>query len=304
MSDYHIPVLLNESVDGLNISPNGIYVDVTFGGGGHSVEILKKLTGGRLYAFDQDSDAEANIPDNKRIIFTHGNFRYLKNYLNYYGVQHIDGLLADLGVSSHHFNDPERGFTYRADTELDMRMNRNGKLTAETVINEYDSEKLSSVFWEYGELHQSRKLAATIIQYRSSKRIVTTAELISAIEILIPKQAENQFLSKVFQAIRIEVNHELESLEEMLTSAAGMLNPGGRLVIISYHSLEDRLVKNFMRWGNTREQPAKDIYGNSSEPFRLISKKAVVADDDELKVNPRARSARLRIAEKKQDARN
>lgn len=299
MSEYHIPVLLNESVDGLNISPHGIYVDVTFGGGGHSSEILKRLTDGKLFAFDQDEDAEKNIPDDEKFFFILGNFRYLKNYLNYYGVKHIDGLLADLGVSSHHFNAPERGFTYRADTGLDMRMNRNGKLTAESVINEYSADKLSGIFWEYGELHQSRKLSAAIVQRRAEQRIVTTSQLISSIEPLIPKQAENQFLSKVFQAIRIEVNHELESLEELLASSAEMLKPGGRLVIISYHSLEDRLVKNFMRWGNTREQPSKDIYGNSNEPFRLISKKGLMADEEELKNNPRARSARLRIAEKK-----
>jgi 16S rRNA (cytosine1402-N4)-methyltransferase len=299
MSDYHIPVLLEESIDGLNISPNGIYVDVTYGGGGHSAEILKKISSGKLYAFDQDEDATKSLPDDKKFFFIQGNFRFLKNYLNYYGVKHIDGLLADLGVSSHHFNSPERGFSYRANADLDMRMNRNSKLTAEIIVNEYDSDKLSGIFREYGELHQARKLSAAIIQCRIKQRIMTTTQFISIIEPMIPKQTENQFLSKVFQAIRIEVNHELESLEEMLVSAAEMFNPGGRLVVISYHSLEDRLVKNFMRWGNTKEQPVKDVYGNSFEPFRIISRKPVVACDKELQHNPRARSARLRIAEKK-----
>jgi 16S rRNA (cytosine1402-N4)-methyltransferase len=299
MSDYHIPVLLKVSVDGLNISPDGIYVDVTYGGGGHSAEILKKIGSGKLFAFDQDEDAANNLPDDNRFQFIQGNFRYLKNYLNYYKAEQIDGLLADLGVSSHHFNVPERGFTYRANTDLDMRMNRNSKLTAEVVINEYDSDKLSGIFREYGELFQTRRIAAAIIQSRLKKRIVTTDQLITSIEHFIPRQAENQFLSKVFQAIRIEVNQELECLEEMLVSATGMLKPGGRLVVISYHSLEDRLVKNFMRWGNAREQPAKDLYGNSHEPYRTVTKKPVVANDEELKQNPRARSARLRIAEKK-----
>jgi 16S rRNA (cytosine1402-N4)-methyltransferase len=299
MSDYHIPVLLKASVDGLNISPGGIYVDVTYGGGGHSAEILNKLSRGKLFAFDQDEDAANNLPDDKKFLFIQGNFRYLKNYLNYYGVNHIDGLLADLGVSSHHFNVPERGFTYRAEADLDMRMNRNSKLTAEVIINEYEPNKLSGIFREYGELFQARRIAAAIDESRLKQRIVTTSQLISSIESLIPKQAENQFLSKVFQAIRIEVNHELECLEEMLISANDMLKPGGRLVVISYHSLEDRLVKNFMRWGNAREQPAKDIYGNSHEPFRIVTRKPVVANDEELRINPRARSARLRIAEKK-----
>jgi 16S rRNA (cytosine1402-N4)-methyltransferase len=299
MSNYHTPVLLKESVDGLNISPDGIYVDVTYGGGGHSAEILKKIGGGKLFALDQDEDAAKNLPDEKKFFFIQGNFRFLKNYLNYYGVKNIDGLLADLGVSSHHFNDPGRGFTYRTDADLDMRMNRKSKLTAEMIINDYDSERLSAIFWQYGELHQSRRLAAAIIQYRLKQRIVTTAQLANSIESLIPKKIENQFLSKVFQAIRIEVNRELANLEEMLASATEMLKPGGRLVIISYHSLEDRLVKNYMRWGNTREQPVKDIYGNSYEPFRTISKKPVVASEEEVQINPRARSARLRIAEKK-----
>jgi 16S rRNA (cytosine1402-N4)-methyltransferase len=298
MSNYHIPVLLHESVDGLNISADGIYVDVTYGGGGHSAEILKKLETGKLYAFDQDEDAAKNLPDNKGFFFIHGNFRFLKNYLDYYRIKSIDGLLADLGVSSHHFNTAERGFTYRTNAGLDMRMNRNGKLTAETIVNEYDIDRLSGLFRDFGELHQARRIASAIIQSRSSQRIVNAAQLISSIEPLIPKRVENQFLSKVFQAIRIEVNQELESLKEMLVSATEMLKPGGRLAIISYHSLEDRIVKNFMRWGNATEQPVKDIYGNCHEPFRIVSRKPVMAGDEELMSNPRARSARLRIAEK------
>jgi len=299
MNDYHIPVLMKESVDGLQIDPGGTYVDVTYGGGGHSAEILKKLNSGRLYAFDQDQDAARSLPDDQKFFFIQGNFRFLKNYLRYYGVSHIDGLLADLGVSSHHLNTPQRGFTYRTDARLDMRMNRIGKLSAETVVNEYDAGKLSDIFYRYGEIPQARKLAAVIIQAREIQRIETAGQLISSIESLIPTQAENQFLSKVFQAIRIEVNSELESLEIMLQSAVEMLNPKGRLVVISYHSLEDRIVKNFMRWGNAKEQPASDLYGNSYDPFRLVTRKPVMAGEDEVSANPRARSARLRIAEKK-----
>ena len=299
MSGYHIPVLLRESVEGLSITEGGTYVDATFGGGGHSVEILKNLGSGKLYAFDQDEAAAANLPDDNRFFFIQGNFRYLKNYLRYYGINAIDGLLADLGVSSHHFDTPERGFTYRTDAALDMRMNRKAGLTAETVINEYDSDKLTGIFRDYGELQHAHRLTSAIIQERRKQRITTTRQLISSIESQIPRQTENQYLSKVFQAIRIEVNQELESLEEMLKAAAGLLKTGGRLVIISYHSLEDRLVKNFMRWGNTREQPAKDLYGNSFEPFRIISRKPISASEEEMRNNPRARSARLRIAEKR-----
>jgi 16S rRNA (cytosine1402-N4)-methyltransferase len=299
MSSYHTPVLLKESVEGLNISPDGTYVDTTFGGGGHSSEILKKLTTGKLYAFDQDKDAAGNLPADDKFVFIQGNFRFLKNYLRYHGVKHIDGLLADLGVSSHHFNEPKRGFTYRAEAALDMRMNQDSKLTAEMVVNEYDAGRLTAIFREYGELMEARKLALAISQYRASQRITTTTQLIAGIEPMIPRKVENQFLSKVFQAIRIEVNHELESLDEMLISAGEILKPGGRLVIISYHSLEDRLVKNFMRWGNTSEQPIKDIYGNCPEPFRIITRKPVMSGDEEINDNPRARSARLRIAEKR-----
>jgi 16S rRNA (cytosine1402-N4)-methyltransferase len=299
MSTYHIPVLLKESVEGLNISPKGIYVDVTFGGGGHSAEILKALGSGKLYAFDQDEDAVKNLPDDKRFEFFQGNFRFLKNYMKYAGIKQIDGLLADLGVSSHHFNEPVRGFTYRSEAALDMRMNRLGMLTAETVINEYEISRLSGIFREYGELQEARKLASSINRERSSRRIVSTTQLIDCIEPLAPRQAENQFFSKVFQAIRIEVNRELENLRDMLHSSLDLLRPGGRLVIISYHSLEDRMVKNFMRWGNTLEQPAKDIFGQSPQPFTLVTRKPITASEKEVFDNPRARSARLRIAQKK-----
>lgn len=299
MSEYHIPVLLNESVDGLNIKAGGVYVDATYGGGGHSAAILRKLTGGKLYAIDQDEDAAKNLPDSEKFFFIHGNFRYLKNFMAYFGVTGIDGLLADLGVSSHHFNTPERGFTYRADTLLDMRMNRNSKLTAGMVINEYSDEKLTEVFRNYGELGEARKLAVAIVKYRLQRSIDTTGQLVECIRNLIPRKTENQFLAKVFQAIRIEVNHEMESLEEMLAGATELLNPGGRLVVISYHSLEDRMVKNFMRWGNAHEEPVKDIYGHTQVPYQVITRKPVEANTDETAQNPRSRSARLRIAEKK-----
>jgi 16S rRNA (cytosine1402-N4)-methyltransferase len=257
------------------------------------------MAGGRLFAFDQDEDTTRNLPNDEKFFFILGNFRFLKNYLAYHGVKAIDGLIADLGVSSYHFNTPERGFTYRSAAALDMRMNRQAKLTAETVINNYDIDHLTAVLRDYGELTQARRIARSVAQYRTRQRIVTTTQFISCLEAFIPRHAENQFLSKVFQAIRIEVNHELESLEEMLYSTTEMLKQGGRLVIISYHSLEDRLVKNFMRWGHGSGQPEKDIFGHSYEPYRLITRKPVKAKEDEVRNNPRARSARLRIAEKK-----
>lgn len=299
MNVYHIPVLLKESVEGLNISPDGTYVDVTYGGGGHSAEILKRLGSGRLFAFDQDGDAAGNLPEDKKFFFIQGNFRFLKNYLKYHGVKGIDGLIADLGVSSHHFDTPGRGFTYRSEAALDMRMNQRGGLTAEMIINEYEPDRLAGLFREYGELPHAHRLSAAIEQFRSKERLMTTTQLIRCLEPLMPKHAENQFLSKVFQAIRIEVNRELGNLKDLLSGATEMLNPVGRLVIISYHSLEDRLVKNFMRWGNSTEQPAKDVFGHSYEPFRQITRKPVMAGEKEILDNPRARSARLRIAEKK-----
>jgi 16S rRNA (cytosine1402-N4)-methyltransferase len=299
MSEYHKPALLRESVEGLNIKPDGIYVDVTFGGGGHSLEILHALRNGRLYAFDQDEAAKRNLPNDKRIIFTHGNFRFLKNYMRYAGVKQIDGLLADLGVSSHHLDDAERGFSFRSDTGLDMRMNRQARLTAEFVVNEYETERLGKMFTEYGELREARRLAACIGQTRTDHRIYTTGQLIDCIGSLAPRKIENQFFAKVFQAIRIEVNRELGNLRDLLYGALDLLCPGGRLAIISYHSLEDRMVKNFMRWGNPDEEPVKDLYGRSPAPFNLIGRKPVMPNDEEIRLNPRARSARLRIAEKK-----
>jgi 16S rRNA (cytosine1402-N4)-methyltransferase len=298
MSAYHIPVLLKESIEGLNISPDGVYVDVTYGGGGHSVEILNRLNKGKLFAFDQDDAAAKNLPDNKKFFFIQGNFRYIRNYLKYYGVERINGLLADLGVSSHHFDAPERGFTYRQDAELDMRMNRNAKLTAAMVINEYDTGRLSEIFYTYGEISQARKIAAAISTERNIKRIETVSQLISAIAHIIPRHLENQFLSKLFQSIRIEVNQELKSLEDLLGATMELLHPQGRLVVISYHSLEDRIVKNFMRWGNIKEQPLKDVFGHSYEPFRILTRKPVIATEGEIESNPRARSAKLRIAER------
>jgi 16S rRNA (cytosine1402-N4)-methyltransferase len=299
MNDYHIPVLLEESIEGLNIMPDGIYADVTFGGGGHSAEILKRLNRGRLFAFDQDEDAANNLPEDQRLVFIQGNFRYLKNYLAYYGIRQINGLIADLGVSSHHFDISDRGFTYRKDAKLDMRMNKNARLSAEMIINDYEAGRLSDLFTDYGELPHAQKLALSIAREREKQRIISTSQLIRCIESLIPRHNENQYLSKLFQAIRIEVNQELENLKEMLTSASEILISGGRMVIISYHSLEDRMVKNFMRWGNTTEQPVKDIYGNRIEPFRVITKKPLTANEQEVSHNPRSRSAKLRIAEKK-----
>jgi 16S rRNA (cytosine1402-N4)-methyltransferase len=299
MSAYHTPVLLKESVDGLNIHSDGIYVDVTYGGGGHSAEILRRLTSGRLFAFDQDAEAAKKLPQSPRFHFTQGNFKFLKNYLNHYGVSAIDGLLADLGVSSYHFNTPDRGFSYRANAPLDMRMNQQAPLTAEKVVNEYPEEKLTQIFKLYGEITQARKLAAAIIHKRTEKKIVTTTQLVQCIEWVWAHQTDNQLLSKVFQAIRIEVNNELESLKILLSSTLEMLKPEGRLAIISYHSLEDRMVKNFMRWGDPYIEPVKDIYGRSHEPFRVLTRKPITAKQVEISENSRARSAHLRIAEKK-----
>jgi 16S rRNA (cytosine1402-N4)-methyltransferase len=298
MSTYHIPVLLRESIDGLNIRPDGIYVDATYGGGGHSAEVLAKIRNGRLYAFDQDEDVLKNLIQDQRFFFILGNFRYLKNYMAFCGVQKVDGLLADLGVSSHHFNTPQRGFSYRTANGLDMRMNQKGKTTAEDVVNNYETAMLAKIFREYGEITQAGKIASLIVQGRNRERITTVSQLVECIEPMIPKRTSNQFLSKVFQAIRIEVNQELENLKQLLISAGYLLKPGGRLVIISYHSLEDRLVKNFLRWGNPTRPPEKDLYGRFNVPFRIITRKPVVASEDEIKKNPRARSAKLRIAEK------
>ncbi len=296
---YHIPVLLHESIEGLNIKPTGNYVDVTFGGGGHSREILKNLTGGRLLAFDQDADSEANKIAADNFIFAAANFRFLSNFLRYHEMEKVDGILADLGVSWHQFDAEQRGFSFRFDSELDMRMNQSAKLTAKQVVNEYTDQQLITIFREYGEIQNAFKLVQTIVNARSQGELVSTKQLVEAIRFLIPKQIENKYLAQVFQALRIEVNQEIENLKRMLLQCVDSLNVGGRLVVISYHSLEDRLVKNFMRSGNFEGELEKDFYGNVNCPFEQISRKVIFPSELELKENPRARSAKLRIAEKK-----
>lgn len=297
---YHQPVLLHQSIDGLNIHKDGIYVDVTFGGGGHSREILSRLEGkAHLYSFDQDADAEQNIVDNPRFTFVRSNFRYLKNFLKYYGEEEgIDGLLADLGVSSHHFDDAERGFSFRFDAPLDMRMNQRACQTAADVINTYSEQALADIFYYYGELKNSRQIAAAILKERNNHRIETTGELQTMVQPFFGRDREKKELAKVFQALRIEVNHEMDALKEMLTSAAQLLKPGGRLVVITYHSLEDRMVKNIMKTGNTEGDETKDFFGNISSPFKLITRKPIIPDDNEQAKNPRSRSAKLRVASK------
>ena len=373
---YHVPVLLKESVDGLNIRPGGIYVDVTFGGGGHSREILSRLTGGaHLYSFDQDADAEGNVigdrwwvlGDNEKpkgekeerpgtssgpntyhlspeegdeeeqhdtssgpntyhlspeegdeeeqhdisltpntqhlspqpFTFVRSNFRYLKNWMRYYGVDHIDGLLADLGVSSHHFDDETRGFSFRFDAPLDMRMNKRGGRTAADIVNEYDENRLADVFYLYGELKNSRRIAAALVKARAQGRIETTQDFVQAVEPFFRREREKKDLAKLFQALRIEVNNEMTALKEMLLAATELLKPGGRLSVITYHSLEDRIVKNVMKAGNPEGKVAQDFFGRIETPFRPVNNKVIVPEDDEQQRNPRSRSAKLRIAEKK-----
>lgn len=298
MMRYHIPALLNESIAGLNLRPEGIYVDVTYGGGGHSAAILKHLTTGRLIAFDQDPDAAANIIKDERLTFLNQNFRYLKNNLRYIGVNAIDGLIADLGVSFHQFDTEERGFSFRNDAELDMRMNPRAQFNASDIIQTYDEEKLADIFYRYGELSNSRKIASAIVKARSVSPIFKVSDLISALAGIIPAAQENKFLARLFQSLRIEVNHEMDALTEMLQQALLVLKTGGRLVVITYHSLEDRLVKNFMRSGNFEGTSQKDFYGNQVVPFRQVNRKVIVPSEEEIKKNNRARSARLRIAEK------
>lgn len=297
---YHVPVLLKESVDGLQINPEGIYVDVTFGGGGHSREILSRLgPKGHLYSFDQDADAEQNIPaDEQKFTFVRSNFRYLRNWMRYYGVEGIDGLLADLGVSSHHFDDESRGFSFRFDAPLDMRMNERDGLTAADVCNRYLEEELARLFWLYGELKNGRRLANTIVRGRADHPIATVNDLITLVRPLIGANREKKDMAKVFQALRIEVNHEMEALHEMLDAAINCLKPGGRLVVLTYHSLEDRMVKNYMRSGNAEGKVEEDFFGNRLSPLRPVNNKVIVPDADEQERNPRSRSAKLRIAEK------
>lgn len=297
---YHVPVLLKESVDGMNICPNGTYVDVTFGGGGHSREILSRLEkDGRLLGFDQDEDAERNIVDDPRFIFVRSNFRYLHNFLRYHDIEKIDAILADLGVSSHHFDDSERGFSFRFDGALDMRMNKRAGLTAADVVNTYAEERLADIFYLYGELKNSRKLASVIVKARANGQIKTIGEFLEIIKPLFGREREKKELAKVFQALRIEVNQEMEALKEMLTAATEALKPGGRLVVITYHSLEDRMVKNIMKTGNVEGKTTQDFFGNLQTPFKLVNNKVIVPDEEEIERNPRSRSAKLRIAEKK-----
>lgn len=297
---YHVPVLLKESVDGMNIKPGGIYVDVTFGGGGHSKEILSRITGkGHLYSFDQDADSEKNIITNPNFTFVCSNFRYLKNWMRYYNVDGIDGLLADLGVSSHHFDDESRGFSFRFNSPLDMRMNKRAGKTAADIVNDYEEEALANIFYLYGELKNSRKIASALIKARNENRIETTQDFITAVEPLFKREREKKDMAKLFQALRIEVNHEMDALKEMLKSATELLKPGGRLSVITYHSLEDRIVKNVMKSGNPEGKITQDFFGRIESPFKLINKKVIIPDKEEQERNPRSRSAKLRIAEKK-----
>ena len=312
---YHVPVLLKQSIDGLNIKPGGIYIDVTFGGGGHSREILKRINGnGQLYSFDQDEDAEKNVNNiiaelsndgatstdgSCGLTFVRSNFRYLKNWMRYYGIDHIDGLLADLGVSSHHFDDETRGFSFRFDAPLDMRMNTRAGMTAADIVNEYEEEALADIFYLYGELKTSRRIAAAVVKARDAKKIETTQDFIKAVEPFFKREREKKDMAKLFQALRIEVNHEMDALKEMLLSTTELLNEGGRLSVITYHSLEDRIVKNIMKTGNAEGKMKQDFFGRIETPFKLVNNKVIIPDEEELQKNPRSRSAKLRIAEKK-----
>jgi S-adenosyl-methyltransferase mraW len=304
---YHVPVLLNESIEGLNIHPNGVYVDVTFGGGGHSCEILSRLKEGcSLYSFDQDADAELNISkmglsndQTDRFTFVRSNFRYLKNWMRYYNIDHIDGLLADLGVSSHHFDDETRGFSFRFDAPLDMRMNKRAGRTAADILNEEDEEKLANILYLYGEIKQSRRIASAIVKARAQLEFKSTNELLAIVEPFFSHAREKKDMAKMFQALRIEVNHEMDALREMLLAATDLLSPGGRLSVITYHSLEDRMVKNIMKSGNIEGKVKQDFYGKRETPFKLINNKVITASNAEQEQNPRSRSAKLRIAEKK-----
>ena len=297
---YHVPVLLDESINGLNLHPDGVYIDVTFGGGGHSREILRRLPqGSRLFSFDQDADAERNIVDDDRFTFVRSNFRYLKNWMRYYEIDHIDGLLADLGVSSHHFDDESRGFSFRFDAPLDMRMNKRADKTAADIVAEYDEEALADIFYLYGELKNSRRIASALVKARQQHAIATTQDFLHVVEPFFKREREKKDMARLFQALRIEVNHEMEALKEMLVAATQLLAPGGRLSVITYHSLEDRIVKNVMKTGNAEGKMIQDFYGRIETPYRLVNNKVVVPTDEEQQRNPRSRSAKLRIAEKK-----
>lgn len=296
---YHIPALLKESIEGLNIKPDGVYVDVTFGGGGHSRAILADLgPDGHLYSFDRDSDAMANAPDDSRFTFVYSNFRYLRNFMRYYGVESVDGIMADLGVSFHHFDDPERGFSFRWDGPLDMRMNRQGGKTAAWYLNNSDEKELADIFYLYGEMKTARKLASLIVKARAVEPIERVEQLMDIIRPTINPRKEKKELAQIFQALRIVVNGEITALQEFLKQSLELLAPGGRLVVITYHSLEDRLVKNFMRTGNFNGEMQQDFYGRSLSPFRLLTSKPIAPSEEEVEANPRSRSANLRIAEK------
>lgn len=305
---YHTPVLLNESIEGLNLQKGGIYVDVTMGGGGHTLEILNRMDkDATLFSFDQDLDAYQNmleshsddIAQDERFVFVRSNFRYLKNWMRYHGVEQIDGLLADLGVSSHHFDDENRGFSFRFDSPLDMRMNKSATQTAADVVNNYSEEALADVFYLYGELKNARRIASLLVKQRAQTEIKTTQQLITVLEPLFKREREKKDLAKLFQALRIEVNGEMQALKEMLNSATQLLKKGGRLSIITYHSLEDRIVKNIMKAGNVEGKVEQDFYGRIHTPFKLINNKVIVPSEEEQEQNPRSRSAKLRIAEKK-----
>ena len=306
---YHIPVLLKESVDGLDIKQGGVYVDVTFGGGGHSREILRRLeeaahnasgsnADGHLYSFDQDEDAERNVEPSSRFTFVRSNFRYLKNWMRYYEVDGVDGVLADLGVSSHHFDDETRGFSFRYDAPLDMRMNKRGGQTAADVLNNYEERALADIFYIYGELSNARQIASAVVRYRAKAQINTTQDFLAVVQPFFKREREKKDMAKLFQALRIEVNHEMEALREMLMSAVEILKPGGRLSVITYHSLEDRMVKNIIKTGNIEGKREVDFFGKAETPLRAINNKPVVPSADEQQSNPRSRSAKLRVAEK------
>ncbi|MBR6936036.1 MAG: 16S rRNA (cytosine(1402)-N(4))-methyltransferase RsmH [Prevotella sp.] len=298
---YHVPVLLKDSIDGLNVFPGGVYVDVTFGGGGHSEEILNRLNGkGHLYSFDQDADAERNIRWNDSCFtFIRSNFRYLKNWMRYYNVEKIDGLLADLGVSSHHFDDESRGFSFRYDAPLDMRMNQRAGKNAADILNEYEEKTLADIFYLYGELKTARRIASIIVKARKERPIVTTNDFLTIVEPLFHKEHEKKDMAKLFQALRIEVNHEMDALKEMLIGATELIRPGGRLSVITYHSLEDRIVKNVMKAGNVEGTVKQDFFGRIESTFVPVNNKVITPSREEQENNPRSRSAKLRIAERK-----
>ena len=301
-NEYHNPVLLEESVDALDIMPGGVYVDATFGGGGHSREILSRMDStARLYSFDQDADAERNIVDDDRFTFVRSNFRYLENWMRYYGIEHIDGILADLGVSSHHFDDETRGFSFRFDAPIDMRMNKRAGKTAADILNDYTEEQLADIFYIYGELKTSRRIAAAIAKARAAKPIKTTTDLLTIVDPLMPKERQKKDLAKVFQALRIEVNREMEALKEMLAAAVRLLRPGGRLSVITYHSLEDRMVKNVMKTGNVEGKVEKDFFGRTSANMRPLQGKPITPSAEEQTDNPRSRSAKLRVGVKDEE---